>query len=113
MVPFNFAVRQKVAGSALSPLLWLFGTCSAFCAALYAANAVVAGYIALGLTCIVLAVTLYVYIYLLNRDPNRLHSEHHIQQMKAIDTLGDSQAGKVIEGIPVSNPFNGVSDDNK
>jgi hypothetical protein len=107
---FEVATRMKVGGSALTPLLLLIGLCGTLSVGLYGAGAIIPGHIALAMTVLVVLQALWTYNYLLLKDRNRLHSESHIQQMRTIDLLGDSNAGPVIDTKAVSNPYNGGHD---
>lgn len=111
MGPLNIAFKQKVGGSALTPLLYLFGACATFCVGSYASGSALAGHVALGMTCFVLLVTVGVYLFLLFKDRDRLHTENHLQQMRTIGLLGDNLTGPVLEGAAVANPYNGGARD--
>lgn len=102
---FNLASKAHTTGSALTPLLWAVATLSTFTIVLYGIKAGWPAHVALGLDAVVIIYLLYVYNHLLRTDPDRLHSEAHIQQMRSYDVLGDNVHGSVaIEGSIVGNP---------
>jgi hypothetical protein len=108
MVPhfFNLAQnRARVSGSALAPILVLFGTSSAFAATLYWLGAGLAAHVATGFSGLLILYFIYAYNHFMVKDPNRLHSEHHIQQMRSMELMGDSlYGGVVLENVPAGNP---------
>lgn len=108
MVPpiFNLAHnRARVNGSALAPILVLFGTSSAFAATLYWLGAGWPAHVAAGFSGLLILYFMYAYNHFMIKDPNRLHSEHHIQQMRSMELLGDSlHDGPVLENVPAGNP---------
>lgn len=108
MLPLNLAMRIKTTGSILTPLLWMFATSGTLCSALYFANAGLPAHLTLGMTGFIGCFILYVYTHFMKNDPDRLHSENHIQQMKSIGLMGDSvHGGPVIDADIARNPHLG------
>ncbi|MDG4670876.1 hypothetical protein P9A16_07060 [Shinella sp. 838] len=94
----------------MTPLIWMCGALYTLTTALYVAGAEVPGHIAIGMSFAMTAFVAGYYIYWQRTDPNRLHSEAHIQEMRRIDLLGDSNRGPVIDAVPVGNPYVGEID---
>lgn len=114
MLPLNLATRVKTSGSILTSLLWMFGTSSALCSTLYFARAGVPAHLALGMTFLIGFFILYVYWHFMSADPDRLHSENHLQQMKSIGLMGDSVHGGVTIDTDIArNPNLGTLNDHR
>lgn len=114
MLPLNLATRVKTTGSILTSLLWLFATSGALTSSLYIANAGWPGHLSLAMTFIIGFFTLYVYSHFMRNDPDRLHSENHLQQMKSIGLMGDSvHGGVVLAGDGARNPHLGITDEHR
>ncbi len=108
MLPVNLTTRIKTAGSILTSLLWMFGTSSALCSTLYAVSAGLPAHLALGMTFVIGIFILYVYSHFMWNDPDRLHSENHLQQMKSIGLMGDNvHGGPLIDADVARNPHLG------
>lgn len=112
MFPLTQAIRSKSTGSALTPLIWMIGTISTFCSVLYLSRAGWPAHAAFAIDTGLILYFLYVYNHFLRNDPDRLHSESHLQQMKTISLMGDSQSsGLIVNAPPVGNPYLQGSDD--
>jgi hypothetical protein len=100
------AFGAKTTGSALTPLLWAFGTSASLTLGLYWAKLEWPAHTALGVTIAILMFIFYVFNYLLRNDPNRLHSEAHLQNMRSLEVMGDSISGRPeLTSRPMTNPF--------
>lgn len=100
------AFNAKTTGSALAPLIGVLTITSALPLGLFWLQAGWPAYAALLLPVLVLGYLLRVYDHLLKNDPNRLHSEAHIQQMKTLDLMGDNLSGQGrLTGPAISNPY--------
>lgn len=94
--------------SALSPLLWLCGLVvpvSIFGAIETESPSLRWVLVCLALACV--CAVLFAYFYFLRRDPDRLHSDHHRFQMRALDVIAEK--GGRFEELPytvemTSNP---------
>jgi hypothetical protein len=112
MFPLTQAIRSKSTGSALTPLIWLIGTVSTLCSVLYLSGAGWPAHAVLGFDAALILYFVYVYNHFLKNDTDRLHSESHLQQMKTIGLMGDSQSsGLMINAQPAGNPYLQGTDD--
>lgn len=92
----NDTTKTKLGGSALTPILFMTGTVATFTTGLYIKGVGWPAHVGLVFTGGLLLFFLRVYWHLLQNDPNRLHSEHHIQRMRSMDLMGDNLIGPAI-----------------
>ncbi|PWL18805.1 hypothetical protein DKP76_07005 [Falsochrobactrum shanghaiense] len=98
--------KVKTSQSVLTPFFWIFSASLTSACFLFWSGNQLPAYILLGIGALIILMFGYVYLHFMKRDPSRLHSETHIQQMYMIGTIGDplSQSMSVINTDVSSNP---------
>lgn len=103
----NLVQKTSTLGSVLTPLLWACGALYMFTLGMYLAVGGVPAHLVLAAALLMTANLMFYYAFWQKRDPDRLHSEAHLQEMRRLDVMGDSYNGRVIDAEPVANPYIG------
>lgn len=108
----NLVQKVSTTGSVLSPLIWLTGALYTMTVVLYGVVGDFPAHASLGVAFIMTLYVAFKYEYWQEKDPSRLHSESHLQEMRKIELLGDNVSnGPLIDAEPVANPFGESSDE--
>ena len=103
--------KASTQGSVLTPLLWACGALYTFTIAMYGVVGGVPAHMVLALAIGMTGYLAFYYSFWQRRDPDRLHTEAHIQAMRRLDVMGDSNHGPMIDAEPVPNPYIGQQDE--
>lgn len=103
----NLVQKASTLGSVLTPLLWACGALYTFTVSMYLAVGGVPAHLALSAALLMTAYLTFYYTFWQRKDPDRLHSEAHLQEMRRLDVMGDSNNGPMIDAQPVANPYIG------
>lgn len=100
------SIGRVLTRNILNPLLFLCATLVLGCMVIASQSEGLVQITAIAISCLVVSVTLYAYLFLLHNEPDRLQSEEYQIVQKSYTLLGDSDHGadfarKVIDNVPV------------
>lgn len=99
----DHAIARVTTRSVLNPLLWLCGIVTPLGLILASAGDEAIRAPMLLIACAPILFIAVAYTYFAVREPDRLQSEEHIQELQRIKHLGDSEAGEAGPGIVIEH----------